>query len=164
MASVLIKLIMDMWIAGNPQETFALVFSMLEAALRQPDAQYRIRVFDMLYNLSLHGQMIESATPMADSARSSSSTDAGALTARLAPRLLMFAPQNAPGSSSWQVFLPEQAVRLSCIIVSCAPGAPAPTWITYRGCDGVVKGLRCFVRNAFIPEPLAMAPAPAAKE
>ena len=39
-ASILIKLLMDMWIAGDPQDTFALVLSMLQAALAQPDTPF----------------------------------------------------------------------------------------------------------------------------
>lgn len=59
MASILIKLLIDMWLAGDVHETFALTLSMLQAALRQPDTTYRTRVYDLIYNLSLHAHMIE---------------------------------------------------------------------------------------------------------
>jgi hypothetical protein len=59
MASILIKLLIDMWLAGNVHESFALVLSMLQAAILQPDTSYRTRVYDLLYNLSMHAHMIE---------------------------------------------------------------------------------------------------------
>ena len=60
MASILIKLLLDMWLAGNVHDTFALVLGMLQAALRQPDTTFRVRVYDLVYNLALHAHMIES--------------------------------------------------------------------------------------------------------
>lgn len=88
MASILVKLLIDMWLAGNVHDTFALVLSMLQAALRQPDTTFRARVYDLVYNLSLHAHMIESdadngdggAPEGGDSARPSRA-DPGALAA-----------------------------------------------------------------------------------
>jgi hypothetical protein len=95
-ASILIKLLMDMWLAGTPQATFGLVLSMLQAALRQPDPLHRARVFDLVYNLSLHTHMIESDSPAGaavptDSARSSGGAAAqAAAIGGFAPQLLAF--------------------------------------------------------------------------
>lgn len=59
MASIVVKLIMDMWLQADPVESFALMLPMLRAALAQQDPIYRVRAFDLVYNLSLHAQMIE---------------------------------------------------------------------------------------------------------
>eukprot|EP00892_Ulva_mutabilis_P009493 jgi/Ulvmu1/6916/UM031_0123.1 len=59
MASILVKVVMDMWLQEDPAETLMLMLPMLTAAMRQPDRTARVRVFDLLYSLSLHAQMIE---------------------------------------------------------------------------------------------------------
>lgn len=59
MASIVVKLIMDMWLQADPVESFALMLPMLCTALAQQDPIYRVRAFDLVYNLSLHAQMIE---------------------------------------------------------------------------------------------------------
>lgn len=65
MASILVKVVMDMWLHSDPRETLVLTLPMLTAALRQPERTYRTRVFDLLYTLSLHAQMIE-PVPVSD--------------------------------------------------------------------------------------------------
>lgn len=65
MASILVKVVMDMWLHSDPRDTLALMLPMLTAALRQPERTYRTRVFDLLYTLSLHAQMIE-PVPVSD--------------------------------------------------------------------------------------------------
>lgn len=62
MASILVKVTMDMWLQGEPRETLQLMLPMLTAAMRQPERTCRVRVFDLLYSLSLHAQMIEPVT------------------------------------------------------------------------------------------------------
>ena len=127
MSGVLIKLVVDMWIAGDPRETFALILAMLQAALKQPDAQYRIRVFDLLYNLSLHAHMLESdsGSQLTDSARSHTRSQ----TTALAPGLLRFGGASGRDSRGWTAFLPpEPAVRsLLCLhcLLGCVTLAPA---------------------------------------
>lgn len=59
MASIVVKLIMDMWLQTDPAESFALMLPMLRGALAQQDPIYRVRAFDLVYNLALHAQMIE---------------------------------------------------------------------------------------------------------
>jgi hypothetical protein len=112
MASILVKLLMDMWIAGDPHDTFALVLSMLQAALTQTDAAFRMRAFDLLYNLSLHAHMIESESPGASVARDGDSARSSAGTrvqlARVAPRQLAFSVADG-GRGEVQGHLPESA-------------------------------------------------------
>jgi hypothetical protein len=59
MASIVVKLIIDMWLQADPVESFALMLPMLRTVLAQQDPIYRVRAFDLVYNLSLHAQMIE---------------------------------------------------------------------------------------------------------
>ena len=54
MASILIKLMVDMWLDMPAHTSLPLVLSMLQAALLEGDVACRTRVFDLLYNLSLH--------------------------------------------------------------------------------------------------------------
>lgn len=58
MASILVKLVMDLWLEIPAQESQPLILSMLQAALQQPETAFRVRVFDLLYNLTLHGHVM----------------------------------------------------------------------------------------------------------
>jgi hypothetical protein len=59
MACIVVKVIMDMFLSTEPHECLFLMLPTLRAALRQPDRTFRARVFDLIYNLALHAQMIE---------------------------------------------------------------------------------------------------------
>jgi hypothetical protein len=161
MASILIKLVMDMWITGSPLESFALILSMLQATLQQPDTQYRTRVYDLLYNLSLHVHMIESEslTPTADSARDSSGQHS--VSGSMAPKLLTFVAASGRSSSARQAqFCYENRVTStlpsrwnSCACHNTTLEHDVPCWPLEvslpvcvlqfsQGHDGLVKGLR----------------------
>ena len=55
---LIMKMIVDLWMKGGPQGSFPLVLRMLQQAVHQSHASYRIRAFDLLYNLSLHGCLL----------------------------------------------------------------------------------------------------------
>jgi hypothetical protein len=56
---VLVKLLVDLWLATPPREAAALVAPLLHAALREAAPARRARAFDLLYNLALHAHMLE---------------------------------------------------------------------------------------------------------
>lgn len=58
MASILIKLVMDMWLEMPAHESLPLVLDMLQATLEGGDVACRTRVFDLVYNLSLHAHVM----------------------------------------------------------------------------------------------------------
>jgi len=55
---VLVKLIMDLFLAQGPQLTFSIVHSMLQRALLHGDGIARARVFDVIMNLAVHGELL----------------------------------------------------------------------------------------------------------
>lgn len=55
---ILMKLLMDLWVAAGPLGSFTLVLRMLRAALRSAQPRVRARAFDVLYNLAAHGAML----------------------------------------------------------------------------------------------------------
>ena len=144
-ASILIKLLMDMWLAGTPQSTFAPVLTMLQAALRQQDLLHRSRVFDLVYNLSLHAHMIESDNPGApaatDSARSSAGTGMQPAHVAMAPRLVAFTRSDGRAAAQAHVYEPS-AVRTTLLHALTVNMHAQVCARTQLGSDGLVKGLR----------------------
>ena len=58
---VLIKLIMDLYLSQGPQVTFSMVHSMLHRAVVYGDAAAKARVFDLILNLAVHGELLYNA-------------------------------------------------------------------------------------------------------
>lgn len=58
---VLIKLTMDLWLAGGPEAAAPLALRLVQQALQQPLPAHRARAFDLIYNLSLHGSLLRRA-------------------------------------------------------------------------------------------------------
>ncbi|KAL0037161.1 hypothetical protein WJX79_003343 [Trebouxia sp. C0005] len=61
-AGVLVKLVMDMYLKATPAVAFPLTLVMLHRALNSPASSIRARPFDILYNLSLHAELLYSPT------------------------------------------------------------------------------------------------------
>lgn len=57
-AVILIKLVMDLYVRAGPRAAFPLVLLLLQKPLLSGDPATQCRVFDMLYNLSIHGELL----------------------------------------------------------------------------------------------------------
>ncbi|GMH33520.1 hypothetical protein BSKO_01354 [Bryopsis sp. KO-2023] len=57
-ATLLVKLIMDLYLKAGEKVSYPLVLQMLQHNLEDPDPATRARAFDIIYNLSLHSQML----------------------------------------------------------------------------------------------------------
>ncbi|PRW39232.1 hypothetical protein C2E21_7090 [Chlorella sorokiniana] len=60
-AVVLVKLVMDMYVKAGPKAAFPLTLLLLQAPLLRGDPAVQARVFDVLYNLSVHGELLYDA-------------------------------------------------------------------------------------------------------
>lgn len=58
---VLIKLIMDLYLSQGPQVTFSMVHFMLQRAVVHGDGAAKGRVFDLILNLAVHGELLYDA-------------------------------------------------------------------------------------------------------
>lgn len=58
---VLVKLIMDLYLAQGPQLTFSMVYFMLQRAMVHGDGTACARVFDLIMNLAVHGELLYDA-------------------------------------------------------------------------------------------------------
>eukprot|EP00887_Chlorella_sp_A99_P002375 scaffold10.g2375.t1 len=67
-AVILIKLIMDLYLKAGPRAAFPLALMLLQKPLLGGSAAVKARVFDMLFNLSVHGELLY--TPAAQEAAS----------------------------------------------------------------------------------------------
>ena len=59
--TILVKLILDMWLAGRRSGTkaaFPLAMLVLRRCFASDDAVVRARAFDLLYNTSVHGELL----------------------------------------------------------------------------------------------------------
>ena len=125
MTSILIKLLLDMWLAADARATFSLCLAMLVATFDEDDPTFRIRAFDLLYNLSLHAHMIEPHDPTTSEAaipkEGRGSKAAGAKAAagyerQVAPRIVSFAAADSHGGAP-QPYLPAAAqVCAFCVL------------------------------------------------
>ena len=55
---VLIKLIMDLYLLKGPRTAFSMVHFMLQRAVLYGDGAAKARVFDLILNLAVHGEML----------------------------------------------------------------------------------------------------------
>lgn len=58
---ILIKLVLDMYLGQGPEAAFAAVHLVLRQAVTGGDAGARARVFDLILNLAVHGEMLYDA-------------------------------------------------------------------------------------------------------
>ncbi len=56
--TILIKLILDMWLHVPAEHCLALVFTMLAGGLTNRSPHMQCRAFDLLFNLSVHGELL----------------------------------------------------------------------------------------------------------
>lgn len=57
-AVILIKLVMDLYVSAGPRAAFPLTLLLLQKPLLSGDPGVQCRVFDVLYNLSVHGELL----------------------------------------------------------------------------------------------------------
>lgn len=74
--TILIKLIMDMYIEHGANVAYMLVLQMLHTALHSADVSVRLRVFDVIYNLSLHSLMMSNTADASFFEKSETAEDA----------------------------------------------------------------------------------------
>eukprot|EP00884_Botryococcus_braunii_P015906 jgi/Botrbrau1/299/Bobra.0022s0265.1 len=87
-AAILIKLVIDMWLRAGPDTSRPLFLLMLRGALSNERAEVRARAFDIIFNLSLHSQLLVSSDQPLSGERPSSGPGVGpgASWPRLEPR------------------------------------------------------------------------------
>mmetsp|Transcript_5780 Transcript_5780/g.16222 ORF Transcript_5780/g.16222 Transcript_5780/m.16222 type:complete len:1192 (-) Transcript_5780:298-3873(-) len=61
--SLLMKVVMDLWLQAGPAKSFPVVLEMLLEMIYSEDAVLQERAFNIVYNLSLHAQLLNAADP-----------------------------------------------------------------------------------------------------
>jgi hypothetical protein len=128
-ACIVVKLLVDLWLATPPAEAAALAAPLLHAALAEAAPARRARAFDLLYNLALHAHMLEpDSNGHGGVAGTAASGAAGSGAApkllwlaereRMQPRVLCCAARHGAGESE----------EVRCLAASMR------TWPTYAHC------------------------------
>jgi hypothetical protein len=139
-ACIVVKLLVDLWLATPPAEAAALAAPLLHAALAEAAPARRARAFDLLYNLALHAHMLEPDSNGHGSVAGTAGSGAApkllcfAERERMQPRVLCCAARHGAGESE----------EVRCLAASMRP------WPAYAHCKVSLELIN-------IPQPTAIA-------
>ncbi|CAG9467668.1 unnamed protein product [Pedinophyceae sp. YPF-701] len=132
---LLVKLIVDMWLKCGPEQALPLALILLVKALGCTHMAWRCRVFDVLFNLALHGSLLEAPPDAGAQGRSLSDHFRAMLRPILWELLTQLAETEESEPQVWQS-------ALSCFLLMASEGGV----LLRRHCEHVpMQALRQFL-------------------